>query len=698
MAGRRRIMLVEDSPTQAQRLRTLLQTGEMDVIHAASAEAALDLLESFRPEAIVLDYNLPGMNGAELCRDMRLNINTRAVPILMLTVEQCDSAQMRGLESGADDYLAKSADPDILLARLRNLLRKSAGSDAIVDIADRFGRARLLAIDDSPTYLHFIARELRAEHYLVETASNGAAGLELLRQKSFDGVLVNFAMPEMDGAEICWSIARLRREHGASLVVILLTAHEDKQHMIAGLEAGADDYVVKSADMTVIKTRVRALLRRKFLTEENRRIVDELREKELRAKRARAEMEAAEVRAPLADELAEANRKLESANRKLEEALNVTQAITGHAAEALLMVDSQGLVSFVNPAAERMFGFAADELLGRPLDGGLKHTAPDGTPLAGADYPLTRCLAAATTITAVEGVFNARGGATVDVVCSFAPVVQNGNVTAAVLVLHDISERKRAETRLRQAQKLESIALLAGGIAHDFNNLLTGILGNASLAEELLPKGSPVRPMLNEVIAGSERAADLTRQMLAYSGKGRFLLEPVEVSQLVRLTVRLMPAPARRNVTLQLELAEDLPPVEADPDQLEQVINHLIVNAVESIGERKGCVTVRTRLQSVTAQYLEQELERSDMATGDYVCLEVEDTGCGIDEATKSRIFDPFFSTKFVGRGLGLAAVSGIVRGHNGAIKVTTAPRRGSKFLILLPVAKAREDVQARQQ
>jgi PAS domain S-box-containing protein len=677
-----RILLVEDSPTQAERLRRLLEADGLDVVHAATAEAALERLETVRPDVIILDYHLPGMNGDEFCREMRLNVNTRAIPILMLTVDRSDAAQMRGLESGADDYLPKSADPDIMLVRVHSLLRKAEGSGAVVDIETRFQRARILAIDSSPTFLHMLGQELEGEHYVVEIARTGAEGLERMKRQAFDCILVDFEMSDMDGAEICRRIGAFRQDT-SSTVVIMLTSHDNKERMALGLESGADDYISKSADIAIVKARIRALLRRKFFVEENRRIVDELREKELEAVRARAEKDAAELRATMADKLAAANRELEDANQKLQEALSVTKAITENAADALLMVDRRGLVSFMNPAAEREFGFSANELLGKPLEEKLRFQGPNGAMLESRDYPVAQCLTTAASMTGVDGVFLCRSGAEMDVAASIAPISQNGVVTAAVLVLHNLSERKRTEERLRQTQKLESIGLLAGGIAHDFNNILTGILGNASLAQDILPPGSEVQPILDQMINASQHAAHLTRQMLAYSGQGRYVVQPVVLSKVVPEFLKLIQGSISTKVTVRLELAEGLPQVMADVAQMQQVIMNLVLNAAEAIGDRKGTIAIRTGVRGPDSV----EVNRAEIPRGDYVYLEVEDTGTGMDAATKARIFDPFFSTKFTGRGLGLAAVAGIVRGHHGAISVDTAPGRGSRFLVLFPAS-----------
>ncbi len=251
----------------------------------------------------------------------------------------------------------------------------------------------------------------------------------------------------------------------------------------------------------------------------------------------------------------------------------------------------------------------------------------------------------------------------------------------------DITERKKAEERLLHAQKLESLGLLAGGVAHDFNNLLVGVIGNASLAREMLPPGHAANELMETVVKTGEQAAHLTRQMLAYSGKGKFLSEPLNISKLVGGIIELVRPSIPKKVALNLDLGENLPSIEADRGQIQQILMNLAINAGEAIGSHDGQITVRTGTQVVNDEYLRQHAEAADLRPGEYVTLEVRDTGSGMDEATKSRIFDPFFSTKFTGRGLGLAAVAGIVRSHKGAIVVTTAPGKGTTFAVLFPPA-----------
>jgi len=251
-------------------------------------------------------------------------------------------------------------------------------------------------------------------------------------------------------------------------------------------------------------------------------------------------------------------------------------------------------------------------------------------------------------------------GATLNLLADAVPMLdEDGRPRGAVGILSDITELKRAERRLRESQKLESLGLLAGGVAHDFNNLLVGVIGNASLAQDILPPDHPVAELLTAVLKTGEQAAHLTRQMLAYSGKGKFLVEALDLSALI-------------------------------PDmsgQVQQVFMNLVLNAAEAIGSHEGLITVKTGVESVNARYIRQHPEAAGLQPGKYVSLEVSDNGGGMDEATRARIFDPFFTTKFTGRGLGLAAVAGIVRGHKGAIVTGSAPGKGSCFTVLFPAA-----------
>jgi PAS domain S-box-containing protein len=254
----------------------------------------------------------------------------------------------------------------------------------------------------------------------------------------------------------------------------------------------------------------------------------------------------------------------------------------------------------------------------------------------------------------------------------------------------DVSERRAAEETLRRAAKEESLSVLAGGVAHDFNNLLAAILGHVALALRELPEPSPARLHLDKAASAVERAADLTRQMLAYSGHGHFVVRASDLNALVRENLPLLEVTVPKSVRLLASLAPELPAVDADVGQLQQVLMNLVINAAEALGERGGTVRVTTGVRQVTAG--DTALWRSSgqpLAPGRYVELEVADDGPGMDGATADRIFEPFFSTKFTGRGLGLAVVLGVVRGHRGALSVESAPGQGSVFRLLFAPSAA---------
>jgi signal transduction histidine kinase/CheY-like chemotaxis protein len=250
------------------------------------------------------------------------------------------------------------------------------------------------------------------------------------------------------------------------------------------------------------------------------------------------------------------------------------------------------------------------------------------------------------------------------------------------------ADKLAIERQLFEVQKLESLGVLAGGIAHDFNNLLAGILGNASLALAGAADGEPERAHLRQIEEAARRAADLARQMLAYSGRGGADVVPLDVTELVEDTGRLLRVTIRREIALRFDLSRDLPAVRADATQLRQVVMNLVLNGAEAIGEKSGLVRVTTGRVRVDRELLRGLAPDSGLLEGEHVFLEVSDDGCGMDAATRARIFEPFFSTKAAGRGLGLAAVQGIVRGHRGALTVTSEPGRGSVFRLLLPACE----------
>ncbi|MGD9781409.1 MAG: transporter substrate-binding domain-containing protein [Kiritimatiellia bacterium] len=270
---------------------------------------------------------------------------------------------------------------------------------------------------------------------------------------------------------------------------------------------------------------------------------------------------------------------------------------------------------------------------------------------------------------------------------------QIGSDRRMVVSVRDISDRKAAEEkrlnverRLQEAQKLESLALLAGGVAHDFNNLLTAILGNVDLALLDLPQSSPARADLLTAMTATHRAAGLAQQMLAFSGKGRFAVESMHVPDVVHEIAQILRVSISKNADLRLHFPDALPAIEADASQLRQVVMNLVLNASEALDNQPGTIDVSAGVVEGSSLPPSRLWPHEKLADGPYLFIEVADTGSGIPPDILEKIFDPFFSTKFTGRGLGLAAVLGILRSHKGAIQVDSAPGQGTNFRVFFPV------------
>ena len=246
---------------------------------------------------------------------------------------------------------------------------------------------------------------------------------------------------------------------------------------------------------------------------------------------------------------------------------------------------------------------------------------------------------------------------------------------------------QRTLAQMQHAEKLEGLESLAGGVAHDFNNMLVGVLGNADLALMDLAPLSPARASVEQIKTAAIEASELTRQLLAYAGKGHFVIELVNLNHLVKGIAQLLRASVSKKVIIDYDFAEDLPPVEVDTSQIRQLLVSLVTNASDAMKGNSGRISITTKEVTVSTEDLASAYLDDDLPTGDYVSLGVADSGPGMDEATAERIFDPFFTTKESGRGIGLAAVLGIVRGHKGAISVESNPGKGSEFHVLLPAS-----------
>ncbi len=353
--------------------------------------------------------------------------------------------------------------------------------------------------------------------------------------------------------------------------------------------------------------------------------------------------------------------------------------------DPIMLLNTEGHVLLANPAAARLYGVELSSMLGRSVDE-FQHDMQGGVPFGHIQESIHEHKVWTGEITVeVDGkkkIISRR----------VSPVYDSmGNIHCQIVMDRDISEERQRQEKMAHMQRLESLGVLAGGIAHDFNNLLGIIMGNASLARSQVNPGDDVAEFLENIETTSHRASHLCKQMLAYSGKGKFVIRPINLSQIVEEMGRLLEVSIHKTIVLRYELCADIPAIEADVAQMQQVIMNLVINASEAIGENNGTIVLSTGVMDVDSDYLSGvNVENYAINTGKYVWIEVSDTGCGMDEQTKMRLFEPFFTTKFTGRGLGMSAILGIVRGHRGAIKVYSELGRGTTIKILFPAVDTR--------
>jgi PAS domain S-box-containing protein len=501
---------------------------------------------------------------------------------------------------------------------------------------------RILVVDDDPDNREILTRRLEREGFTAVAEATGPAALDRMNREPFDLVLLDIFMPGMDGFQV---LERMKARYELQDVpVIVLSALDDQANAVRSIEMGAEDFVAKPYDTVVLRARIGAILRR---------------------------------------------RKAEAERADMAESLQLLLESTG---EGVFGEDREGRCVFVNRAAAEMLGYPREALLGRDLHSAVHYARADGSPYPAEACPIHAVLRTGEPRRGRDEVLFRADGSSFPIEFSANPIKRDGRAEGVVVTFTDITERRRSEEHILQSAKLESLGVLAGGIAHDFNNILTGILGNASLVLESLAEDDPQRSLLTEVVTAGERAADLTRQMLAFAGKGQFVLEAVDFSRVIQEISELLAATLPKPAKLRLDLAQNLPSVHADSRQIQQLIFNLVINAGEAIGDRPGLVTIETGVRDLP-KGAPASPPFGRLGPGRYVFAAVHDTGAGMDSATLARVFDPFFSTKFTGRGLGLAAALGIARAHRGVIQVESAPGQGSRFEFLAPVTDAQPRV-----
>ena len=507
-------------------------------------------------------------------------------------------------------------------------------------------KLRILHLEDDPHDSEIVEALLVDEGIDCEMirVSSREQFRSAIEQESFDIILADYALPSFDGMSAL-AIALSQRP---TVPFILLSGTAGEEVAAESVKSGATDYILKERPSRLVPSIRRAL-----------REVEERRERQ----------------------------RAEQSLRESEERL---RTVIQHMPVLMVAFDQQGSIVAWNRECEQVTGYKADEMIGNPsaTERLYPHATQRMAMMAEWRWPPRDYRGREWELTCKDNTVRTVSWSNISKafpVADWSSWVIGIDITAAKRAQ---AEREQMQSKLLQTQKLESLGVLAGGIAHDFNNLLTGILGNAGLALLRLEASSAARECIQRVISASERAAELTRQMLAYAGKASFEIRPISLSEHILETTHHLTATISKKVSFDLRLGDGLPAVEVDPAQIQQLAMNLIINAAESCGDGPGTVIVSTRQTNVEEGQHEQWFTGGTLSPGSYVCLEVQDTGCGMDEDTVAKIFDPFFTTKFTGRGLGLSTVLGIVRAHRGSLQVKSSPGQGSTFRVLLPASE----------
>jgi len=552
---------------------------------------------------------------------------------------------------------------------------------------------RILVVEDNPVQAHQLRHILEAEGFAIQVAANGAQGLDLVRSQDFDLVITDVLMPGISGFDLCRAI---KDDPGTRDVpVILLTALREPADMVRGIECGADQFIPKPFRTADLLDRIRHLFaHRDQLAEQSdaagvevvvlgRTLTVTSGKKQILGlllstceEIARTNQELQESQA----ELRQAKADLELANAQLRNKVRSSEdryhAIMEQANDAIILLDQEGRLVEVNRRAEDLLGLPREHIVGQTLEQFVPEAERER------ERQIFRDLWSSGKPRADHVHCQRPDGHLVPVDIS-ACVVHLGGRRLVLVIVHDTTERDRLEQQLRQSQKMEAVGQLAGGVAHDFNNLLCIITGYGELLLGGLAPDNPQRKMVEQIKSAGDRAASLTRQLLAFSRQQVIVPKILDLNAVVADTARMLVRLIGEDIEFATTLDPALGRVKADPGQVEQVLMNLVVNSRDAMPQG-GKLTIETANVSMDAAAASL---RPGLRPGEYVLLAVSDTGSGMDETTRGRIFEPFFSTKERGKGtgLGLAVVYGIVKQSGGSIDVYSEPGRGTTFKVYLP-------------
>ncbi len=515
-------------------------------------------------------------------------------------------------------------------------------------LTDNSAAPLILIVEDDGNHAELILRSFddAAEEYRLEVVSTITAARMATEKQSPNLIITDYRLPDGDGSELVALAA-------GSWPIILMTSHGSEQVAVEAMKIGALDYIVKSPETFAnLPVTVKYALITWSLTVARKNIENEV----LKAK-------------------------------------NDWELTFDAVPDMISLIDTTHTIIRVNRAMAFRCGLAPEEIVGKKC-----YEVVYGPECADKECFCTDAMQdglvhnSEIKVERLDGVFDATASPLFD---------EEGRITGCVHVMRDITERKRAEEerqnlerQFQHTQKLESLGVLSGGIAHDFNNILTIILGHCYILKSHDNSEVDRETYIGMIESAANRAAELCSQMLTYSGKSPLLQTEFSLWMMVDDIVKMLSSAIKKNVNIKVDMKRDLPMIVGDSSQLQQVIMNLIINASEAIGDDYGTITVVLKKTTIKPEQPEMDYFGSIILSGDYVCLVVSDSGCGMSEETKQRIFEPFYTTKFTGRGLGMSAILGIIKAHNGTIQLASTLDVGTIFKVYIPLTVAQEHVE----
>jgi CheY-like chemotaxis protein len=697
------VLIVEDNATTRKMLRVVLESEGYRVVEAPDARAALAAVHERLPDLILQDLILPDMSGVELLRQLRAHPGGAAMPILALSGFLGRLEESQTIDAGFTAWLVKPIEPTLLLDSIRAYIPPERTPAAVGE------GHRLLIVDDDPVQLKLARVHFAQLGFVVMAASGAAEALALARSHRPDVILSDVFMPHVDGFQLCLD---LRQDPNLlSVPVVLVSAqYSSAADRDLAAQVGANALVSRTPDFgDVLQTILGALTTGapaagdrpsdQLKLRHVQTVVEQL-ERRVQAQAGLAQrcaLQAAQL--SLLSGVADALTHNTDTDAALRDVLGATLDAAGISKGALLLGgatnrlevrQSIGFSESQRQGLSTLFGHLA--LLQDTVERGGSVSIP--SPVIPA--PIARQILEAADVATMHVVSLISGGrgvgamvvgatrtdVTSDDCVAFARAMGH-QIVQSLELTRSLGEQRHLEEQLRQAQKLEAIGQLAGGVAHDFNNLLTAVLGFSELLLSGLSDDDPARADVLEIQKAGERAAGLTRQLLAFSRKQ--ILQPtiLDMNGVISGMEPMLRRLLREDVSLELSLAQTVGVIKMDPTQLEQILVNLVVNAADAMPQG-GRLTIETADAKLDAAYQQRHLP---VTPGAYALLAVTDSGIGMDETTSRRIFEPFFTTKGVGKGtgLGLSTVYGIVKQSGGDISVHSEPGRGSTFKIYLP-------------